>query len=257
MNEPICIVPTYEREELLFLCLEAIRRESPEIPIFVYSDHGATSRDLVTTTDEFKANLVIRHFHNYYGNTWNILEAAQAAVRRRPAVVHIIEDDAIIHRGYLKWAQEQLASNEYAAVCARIPSPNLKYWYDAPCATWTPEALKWCFSMIPPGYFCESREEMQRLLDLAFPKSVYRKGGAEQDGFFLRCIEAQKWATAFPQKPLATHLGYFGYNRAGATRSPGSLEERVAYCRALLDDKVRRIALFGLDITMKEWDGRV
>ena len=95
MNEPIVLVPTWCREELLFLCLESVRRESPAIAIHVYSDRGATSPDLRNTCDKFSAHLTVRAQHNFYGNSFNVLDAAKLAMRHRPSLLHVIEDDTI------------------------------------------------------------------------------------------------------------------------------------------------------------------
>ena len=58
-----------------------------------------------------------------------------------------------------------------------------------------------------------------------------------------------------PLKPLASHVGAWGYNRHGHQRPTGSFEDRIAFCRALLKDERRRIELFGQDITKKEMEG--
>jgi hypothetical protein len=262
----IAIVTAYQREELLFLALEAIRREDWQLAVYVFSDRDARSDDLIATCAKFQAALIARESHAYYGNTFNLLDACDWAVNKSGPreIIHLIEDDTIIHAGYLDWARQTLRAGQwydaggknaqdFAAVCARSASPNIENWYDAPCASWNADRLREAITHVLPAYFTESRAQMQAVLDQQmFPKSRYRKGGAEQDGFFLRCIEANKWKTKFPPMPLASHMGWWGYNRASHTRPAGTFEQRVEICRRALLDRDFRVKMFGLHITERE-----
>jgi hypothetical protein len=280
----IIVVTTFQREELLFLSLEAIRREDSEIRIAVASDRGQTSDDLNHICDLFRAELTVAGDSHSYGNSFNLMTALRCALNGTFAVdlehlriVHCIEDDTILHPGYFSWARQQLAQTVdfsiasqfkdmpigmrshalYAAVCGRIGSPHIPNWYESPCASWNADYLRIALNHLIPEYFAPTREEMQRMLDeKMFPNSKYKKGGAEQDGFFLRCIEHHKWQTKFPPKPLATHLGWYGYNSPPARERPtGNLEQRVEQCRAMLRDAEKRKFLFGHRITDAEISG--
>lgn len=266
----IVVVTTFERDELLFLCLEAVRKADPRVTIAVFSDRGYKSFDLEQICFQAVANMFVTEPHNYYGNSFNLISGARFALNTDYEIVHLIEDDTIIHPNYLQWARTELSwlngvfsfsadsiegtpQKEFAAVCARIPSKHLASWYESPCASWNAEYLKIALSHVVPEYFAPTRQEMQRIVDTKmFPNSRYVRGSCEQDGVFLRCIEFHKWRTLFPPQPLATHLGAWGYNRRGATPPAGNIEERIAFCRALLKDERRRIELFGEDITKKE-----
>ena len=250
----ICVIPTFQREELLFLCLEAIRREDTTIPIHVFSDRGYSSADLETTCKKFNAFLKIQHDTQGYGNSWNVIEALKDGVKAGHSIVHLIEDDVILHRGYFEWAKEELAKGR-ACVCARIAASRIENWYESPCASWNAECLRQALALVPQGYFADTREQMQILLDAAFPKSRYKRGGCEQDGLLLRCVEHFGWKTKFPPKPLATHLGAWGYNRPSNKPPTGTFEERIEFTRALLKDKRKRVELFGQSITEKELEG--
>lgn len=258
----ICIVPTYQREELLWLTLEAIRAQAPptELTVIVFSDRGAWSEELERTKFEFMACTGVVTAHCYYGNSFNVLDACKRmlAVYPEAEIVHLIEDDTILHPGYLTWARGQLGSGQFAAVCGHIGNQQ-DTWYTSPCASWKADKLAECLKLTPDGYFCETREGMQKALDssLDFARSKFRYGSAEQDGFFLRCIEYFGWRTKFPEKPLCTHAGFFGYNRNGDTQRPaGDLQERIAYCRVLLANTQRRYELFGTRITDLELAGQ-
>jgi hypothetical protein len=268
MNE-VVIVTTWNREELLYLCLEAIRRDDSEITIVLLIDRGALSNEIEEMCHKWELDRIVRPQHSYYGNSWNLLDGCKQVLETyNPDIVHLIEDDTLIHKGYPAWARRELSARNtkddektYAAVCGRIGSPHIPNWYESPCASWNADCLRTALGHLVPEYFTPDRKEMQRVLDeVMFPKSKYRKGGSEQDGAFLRCIEFHGWRTCFPPVPLATHFGFWGYNCPASWERPkGSFEERIQYCRDLLRDKERRNLIFGHGITAKEmagWDGQ-
>jgi hypothetical protein len=258
----LCAVFTWRRDELLWLCLEAIRNQDQKIPIVVFSDRGYQSAELYAACEKFSATAYIRQKTIGFGNSYNVIEGLRWAVSHGIDIVHAVEDDTILHTGYLDWARTQLAISragipQFAVTLGRIPADITSTWYEAPCASWNASCLALCLEKVPLGYFADSREEMQKILDAAFPNSRYRYGSAEQDGFFLRCLEFFKWKTAYPAHSYASHLGFFSsdYNRPSSLRPDGAFEERVAFCRKLLYDKQRRIELFGQAITEREMAG--
>lgn len=257
MANEVCAVFTYQRDELLYLCLEAIRNQGPKIPIMVFADRGHGSQDLFDTVRKFKAGMLSRNYTIGFGNSFNVIEGLRWAVGSGYQIVHAIEDDTILHAGYFDWARIQLASKVYAVTLGRIPADTTSTWYEAPCASWDADCLSQCLEKVPIGYFANTREEMQKIADAAFPHSRYRYGSCEQDGLFLRCLEFFKWKTAYPEHSFASHIGFFSkdYNRPWDLRPDGTFEERVAYCRRLLYDRSKRTELFGKAITDREMDG--
>lgn len=252
------IVTACAREELLYLCLEAIRREDPNVRVCVYSDRGHDSPDLRSTTTQFSAELIVRGQHDHYGNSFNLINAMMREVGDRD-VVHLVEEDTILHGGYLAWARARLAARPkvYACVCGRLSEvPN---WYESPCVSWDAEHLLIALDYVhaKPAYLTQkTREAMLNIVDEMFPKSKYRRGGAEQDGFFLRVIEHHNWKTRFPDAPLCSHLGFWGYNRPPGYRRPeGSFVDRVEHCRKLFHNLEDRKKLFGHRIANREWSG--
>lgn len=255
MNE-IVVVTTYKRDELLYLCLEAIRNQDENIPIRIFSDRMYSSDALYECAAEFRSSLFFRENGPDYGNSANVIAAMECSLDIDPQIVHCIEDDTILHPGYFDWARKQLATGRYACVCGSIGNDQ-DTWYTSPCASWRAQSLRQALDLVPPNYFQPTREDMQSVLDAyaPFKKSKYRFGSAEQDGYFLRCIEHFGWKTLFPEKPLCTHLGWYGYNREGGTPPKGTFDERVEQCRRALRDHDFRSRMFGQRITELEFSG--
>lgn len=271
----VVIVTTYNRPELLYLCLEAIWRDDSTMPVFVYLDRaihwksGIIQNPLPLTLPAGPVTVVGRQRHGYYGNSYNLLEACKEWASKVD-IVHLIEDDTLVHKGYFTWARCMLRSSkiQYAAVCGRINSPHLKNWYESPCASWDASKMAQALGHLIPEYYTSSREEMQRLLhEVMFPTlrrmdgKPYKKSGAEQDRFFQMCIEYHGWLTKFPDVPLATHFGYYGYNCPPSVKGPQAerLHDRIEELRNLLTNYDFRCAMFGQAITdreMKGWDGK-
>lgn len=266
MRETVAVF-TYRRDPLLYLCLEAIRREDQQIGVTVYSDRGENSPRLREICKTWGAGLSVNMQPKGHGNSSNIIRGMEASLIGTD-IVHIIEDDTILHgAGWFKWARKILAPLEgaytfehkpsnYAVALARMPGDPPSTWYESPCVSWNSEHLAIALQHIPDGFFAPNRLAMLAVLDAAFPKSRYRMGSGEQDGFFLRVIELRGWRTAFPPQAFASHLGFYGYNQpVGRTEPPGTFEEQVDFCRKLFRDKERRYELFGQGMTDREMAG--
>lgn len=248
-------VTTFKRPELLWLCLEAIRREDQKIPIHVSSDREDSSPELIKSCEEFHVGLS-RHYARGYGNSSNVIDVLRHGVTFVPnGIVNLIEDDTIIHRGYFEQIRRALSSGKFAVALGRVPADITSTWYTSPAVSWDSQSLERCLELIPLGYYAETREEMQKVIDHAFPHSKYRFGSAEQDGAFLRCLEFLKLKSWYPEHDLASHLGFFGYQTDWSRQPKGTFEERISYCQKLLYDKARRTELFGQAVTEREMRG--
>lgn len=222
LMQEIIVVPTYKREALLFLCLEAIRKQERDAVVIVSEDRGASAPGCWSVG---------------YGNTGHVLRCLRSACEMAD-IVHYIENDTIVHPGYFKWARAILGEGLHAAVCGLSPSEHIENWYSAPCVSWNAACLRTALSHITPEYLNATTQEEQRVIvdEQMFPKSrFYRCYSPEHDGYLLRCIENHGWKTAFPPMPLATHAAIGGYNRPPGEKYPeGTFEEQVQYFREML-----------------------
>lgn len=225
----ICIIPTFERPALLWLCLEAIRAADPEIPIHVFPDRGTSELQICS---KFGANEHKTVSHSYYGNSFNMLEALKWAGEQSCALVHVIEDDSIIEKDYFQWARKALHDKPEAfAACGWQFSPDfqpqdgpdmLAGWYLSVAATIPKVNLPTILQHARPAYY----GDMKTYLDTVLPASPYRgTKHFEQDGLILRVMQTLGKRAVWPRRPKTTHIGFFGYHAHG--KSPDMPLERT------------------------------
>jgi hypothetical protein len=223
-------VPTMARQELLFCCLEAVRKADREIEIVVSPDRGSNERDIC---QRFNARHRWTIPHTLHGNTYNMMSGLKELYEAGYQLVHVIEDDCVIEPTAFEWAYKALEKfPEAFAACGWRYSPDaiigdgpdmLLAWYLSVFSTLPRKALQAIAQHARPEYFVN----MRQYLDLAFPQSRQRGSQHyEQDGAILRIVEAQSKRCVWPRRPRATHCGYHGYHQPGKPLQ-GTLEERV------------------------------
>jgi len=215
----LVIVPTFERPALLHCALEAIREADPALPIHVFPDRGTNALDICL---KFGAEQHRTIAHSHYGNSFNMLEALKWASTQSCALVHIIEDDAIVGKGYFEWARQALRANPTAfAACGWKFSPDfipqdgpdlLIGWYLSVTATLPKSNLAPILQHARPDYY----NDMRGYLDRVYPSSPYRgTKHFEQDGLVLRVMHSMGQRAVWPRRPKSTHIGFFGYHAPG------------------------------------------
>ena len=237
MNE-ICIVPTFKRSDMLYVCLQAIRAAEPLLPLHVWADRGTDERDVA---NRFNA---IHHFtipHSCHGNSYVMLEAIKWASGQHPSTVFIVEDDAIVSPDFFSWCREALKRPSLFAACGWQYSPDalppadgpdlLIPWYLSVAAALPERSLYKIVQHARPEYY----GNMKSYLDSCYPASN-RRGSMhyEQDGLVLRVMEAESQVCAWPRRPKAIHVGWRGYHMPEGKDLVGTLESRVQVIKLLL-----------------------
>jgi len=235
----VCFVPTFEREEFLFVTLERIREIEPNIELHCYPDRGT---DVSEICEKFQA---IHHAtipHSTHGNSYNVLEAFKDLYQSNSRYdrFFIVEDDAVLDNTFFKWCREALDHDpEMFAACGFMYSPDalisdgpdLKIpWYLSVAACLPRKSVFSIIQHARPEYY----RDMQKYLDRAYPASN-RRGSMhwEQDGLTLRVMESESKRCIWPRRPRVTHCGWRGYHMA-QDRAEGTLEERVAILKLAL-----------------------
>lgn len=239
MAREICIVPTFNRGDMLFCCLEAIRAAEPNIALHVWPDRATSEKEICERFNAVEHKTIS---HACHGNSYNVMEALKWAYKGNYDTVFIIEDDAIAEPTFFEWCRTALARNPHIfAACGWRYSPDALPPCDGPdiqipwylsVATAIPrKSLYGIVQHACPEYYAD----MQGYLDRAYPAS-YRKGSMhyEQDGLALRVCESESKMCAWPRRPRATHIGWRGYHMPEGADLHGTLEERVAIIKLLM-----------------------
>lgn len=238
MARELIIVPTHQRSDMLYVCLEAIRAAEPDIPLHVFPDRGT---DETAITDQFNAIHHLTLQHSYHGNSFNVLEALKWAHSQNPDTVFIIEDDAIVDTSFFHWCRHALTTLDTFAACGWKYSPDalppsdgpdlLMPWYLSVASAIPFRSLYGIIQHARPEYY----GNMRAYLDSRYPSS-HRRGSMhyEQDGLTLRVCEAESKRCAWPRRPRATHVGWRGYHMPQGKELDGTLEDRVAVIKLLM-----------------------
>lgn len=235
------MVPTFDRSEFLYCCLEAIRAERPDIEIRVFPDRGT---DETAVCEKFGAKHELTLAHTYHGNSFNMLEGLKCLYQdqKRYDRIYIVEDDAIIDGTFFQWSNEALSKFpdsfaacgwQYSPDAIISDGPDIRIgWYLSVCAALPRSSVFSIVQHARPEYY----SNMKGYLDRAYPASN-RRGSMhyEQDGLILRTMESESKRCVWPRRPRATHCGFRGYHMS-EERIKGSLEERVAVLKLALQE---------------------
>lgn len=236
----LVILPTFQRPEMLTVCLEAIRAAEPDIAIHVFPDRGTNETEVCA---RFGAVHHLTWQHQYHGNTANVLEALKWADARlpQPHTVFVIEDDCIIDPDFFTWSRNALTNPPFGeqpfAACGWRYSPDqtitdgpdqLLSWYLSVCAALPSSSVHSLIAHARPEYYSDMPGYLARI----YPSSHRRNSmHYEQDGLALRVAESESKRCVWPRRPHATHVGWRGYHQIEGLEASGTLAERVEVVR--------------------------
>jgi len=259
------IVPTFARNHYLHCCLKRIRQQDKRIPIIVFSDRGDDNPELRSVCQEFWAGLEIAPIHNYYGNSFNVLEALRWAYSQRIELVHVCENDFMQSPDCLDWHRKvhDLFDDIFCA-CGWVfnrqapIADDLAFapWFYSPNYSIRRKKLALIVKHANPLYFQNMREYILK----TFPNSILHAQGAqentgfyEQDSIFQYCIEESHGQVAWNGIAKGCHVGAGeGYNRPSGPKFEGTLAERIAQVEELIGDPWWRAELFTREVVERE-----
>jgi hypothetical protein len=258
------LIPTYKRNEFLWCALKSIRAQDKKLKIFVFSDRGDDSVELEVIADNFGAHLRIIPRHNYYGNSFCVMEAFRWAYEHCYDLIHVSEDDVVQHPDCLDWHREVHARfDDIFCSCGWVfnlhaPITNdlmFAPWYYAPNACFTREKLGLIVKHANPIYY----SDYQKYVLESFPNSILHDKGRqrttkfyEQDAIVQYVMEQDKSQAAWRAAALVDHVGVSGYNKPDGPKFKGTLEERIAQVEALIADHYWRADIFSRKIVERE-----
>lgn len=265
----VVLIPTYKRPEMLFYCISLIRAFEPEIPIVVFPDRGSfEDEDLKNVIASFDSRVIAQFVpeHDYYGNTFNVMEAFRWAYNGQFQRIYYIEDDVMIHPDFFEWhrtvhddwddifATMGWVFNHHAPITEDL---MFQPWYYSIGTCFTREKLGLIAKHASPRYY----DDMPNYVDKAFKGSIlnapFNISHFEQDGLIQRVLDLDKSQTVACGIAKCTHLGVYGYNRGWEKRDDffadaEDFEERLARISKLIGDPYWRADLFGRPIVERE-----
>lgn len=267
----IVLVPTYRRPEMLFYCLTMIRAADSEIPVAVFPDRGtSTDREFVQVMESFDPETTVAKLvpdHDFYGNTYNTMEAFRWAYNSGFERIYYVEDDVMVHWDFFKWHREMheefddiFASmgwifNRYAPINMDL---LFQPWYYSVGTCFTREKLKLIVEHASPRYYKDMPGYVAKVFaDSPLNKSYEDTHHYEQDGLIQRILYRDKSQVVCRGMATCTHLGFAGYNKGWEQRDnffgdANSFEERLQKLSEFLGDPYWRASVFGREIVERE-----
>jgi hypothetical protein len=271
-SKDVVVVPTYKRPEFLACCLSRIRAAEPLIDIFVFPDRGTlfdTEQSWVMSNPGMGKPVYPCWVpkHDYYGNTFNAMEALRFAWNMgNYNHIFYIEDDVMVHPDFFDWHREQLEEvpelfcsmgwvfNRHAPIDDAV---MYQPWYYAigTCFPWA--RLSRVIEHATPEYYADMQGYIERTFRSSHLNSPYGIQHFEQDGLIQRVLDQQKMSTASCGVAKCDHIGTVGYNRGWNTSDEffagcRSLHQRIERVEELIADPYWRASVFGRDIVERE-----
>lgn len=268
MTPDVVLVPTYNRPELLHLCLEALAAcpgiEDKIIHVRHDNHNGAAARAdvAVGVVNRFRPKLSIDFAtsiaHSYHGNTFNVMEGYRAAYETGARQVFLIEDDVLVCNDFFRWHAGVHANHKLMCSvgwhCLRrgpeIPRGDedpLPYFlskadYASVGVCWQREMLEHLLAHATTFYY----KNLTGYLKEHFPSNRFGDCFTEQDGLIMRLLDIVKAPVAWPYRRRCHHVGIYGYHRPSGYR-PGQaagtgtnrLETAIEETRGIINDPVR------------------
>jgi len=224
----LVIIPTYDRPEMLWLCLEHLaecpHQESIQIRVVVDAHIGqppTPTADIQAVLEKFpqlSLQVGYRTPHQFPGNSFNVLMAYRDAYHQAESeYVYLVEDDVMVHPLFFAWHQMQHETYPDLGCSIAVMKEPQHGHYASLGVCFRREMLKLILPHCRVAYF----QNVRAYCRARFPPS---KSDCEQDGLFCRLLIGHRiiWATS----TLAQHVGWYGYHRRRSVRPIGTLEDR-------------------------------
>lgn len=263
----LIIIPTFDRPEFLWLCLENLYEKVLVVPnypiIWVCEDIHADKpksftieMEMLAVHREFQSKLSYTYIsakpHTTYGNSYNVLNALQMAANDGVyRYVYLLEDDVLVTPDFFQWNEAVQQKFKPWASCAGRLNRSLNFEMNGREAVdESIQDVNACHSSVTAynsWATCFSREALQQVSSMIGSYDSFGKG-FEQDMMIQRAIRREKLTTIWPYIPRAYHMGWYSYHRDGSMKLYGTLEEKVKALRAAIKNPAKLKALGAQDM---------
>ena len=270
MNE-IVGIPSYRREELLYCCLRRVREIEPFIAIHVFPDRGTANNPLVKEIcAKFDARIHFVPEHDYYGNSYLVMEMYKWAFNEGCDLFYMLEDDVFVHPDFFSWHRDQHQNfpDIFASMAwvfnRHAPLTNdllFQPWIYSPGVAFSHNKLALIAPHATPRYY----NDMDTYIRKTFPESklndAFNIGHCEQDGNLQRILDRDGSQTVSCGIAKCSHMGFVRSYGTGETRQHYemfldhthlSFEQRVEKLESFCQDIYWRATVFGRSIVERE-----
>lgn len=247
------LVPAWRRPDMLHACLTRLTEAvTPDVSVVVSIDRDS-DLGCKAVTERFYHRLpsvYLRemHPHPYRGNSHNVISGIKDCLRLGADLLHIVEDDILVSRGYFPFheAMHRAAPEAFAVSACRnqnliTPRSEAAYHhasYQSLGVSFRPEVASRIAEHDSAAYYGDMIDYCRR----TFPSSIIPHGHAEQDGLVNRVREAMNGRSVYAARPRAFHAGFHGYNRPGTALTEGSVEQRSRRILAMTSQEMNALA---------------
>lgn len=268
----VCLIPCFNRPELLHHCIRNIEAANPEGIHFLFRpDRGASPENLeVISSFRFPYTILPEPIKARYAGimkqSWSVLTGYGEAVKLAgDGLVYYIEDDVMVAPDFFKWHERvhgialggtpwfcsiasedtNTAPSERAKDAGFAVPPHVDYYpsegtYRSIGVCWRASTmLKFVQPHVNPSYFLNPWMYLKQ----TFPSSPWKGSWCEQDGLIRRIQLESGLPIAYPFEPLCYHAGYYGTNRGNPNKPKGNLQERIEEVGNVIysDEKMRAV----------------
>lgn len=255
MSKDIIIVPTYDRPEFLWVCLEQLSKVDgiENKIVWICEDIHADKPKSFTTQMEMLAT--IREWekqfgrsglcyyatpsHTTYGNSFNVLSSLKRAYESGASAVYLIEDDVLVTKDFFEWNDQVFNQLSPWVVCTGRLNRSLNFAMNGPDAMdESNKDIHACKSVVGAYNSWATCFSKQALADIVTIIPPYERfcAGFEQDIMIQDWMQKNKRASVWPYVPRAFHFGWRSYHRCGRELT-GVLEEKVKFIRKSVRSK--------------------
>ena len=235
--QDILIIPTYDRPEMLWLCLEflAASPESNSVQVRVVVDAHVNQpppprTEILEVLEKFpqlSLQVGFRPSHQFPGNSFNVLMAYRDAYETEAELIFMVEDDVLISPDFFDWHRCHHAITPLACTIG-VQNPGHGA-YASLGVCFRREFFRLLLPHCRAAYF----QNMRNYCRSYFPASPF---DCEQDGLLARLLK--DYPVLWAKTPKAQHVGWYGYHRKKSIRPTGTLEQRFEQVKATLRSEV-------------------
>jgi len=255
----VVVVPTYDRPEYLYVCLERLLSAEGvgDKRVIVcqdsHKDDGVLDSPACAISEHFGVEFHSRLPHSSFGNSFNVLEALREAYEAGADHVYLVEDDVFVMNDFFLWhdaIMKGVKENVFVS-CASGIKGSLEYAINGPevldGGVTDPMAYHLsahAYSSIGP---CFHRRVLQFIVSNLCDGRTYSTlaPGIEQDMLIKRLMRGVGGVSLWPYVPRAYHMGWYGYHRNTGLKFNGTLQEKIDGLRRATYDqsKINSMAL--------------